>query len=339
MIPRRWPLHPRPVLGESLSSWLGRTAVRYGMTAAELLDHDLGYPGLSAADLDVDPPAALLDALATRTGFLVEEVRALSLVSWVPLLLDGRGPVPGSFQSYVGEWSVLLSPTAHAPCDPAGWRPWLRPGPPPQVPACRVCLGAGVEPFVRLPWQLPLMASCPIHGLMLEPAVIIPGVRVGWDRDAGEAASAAIHRMDTRTWDALTSGGVDLPRRRVHAAVWFRLLRTLLDELNRPLGQVRSARGLLVAVWERAGAGLRRPGPVEAVRGVGGAGATHVPPGGRDRDGDDRGRRDPTAGGPGGVVPPGTDRRGRPPVPVAAPVRPRGRVLGISFQRMSSIGQ
>ena len=257
MIPRRWPLHPRPVPGESLSSWLGRTAVRYGMTAAELLDHDLGYPGLSAADLDVDPPAALLDALATRTGFLVEEVRAFSLVSWVPLLLDGRESVPGSFQSYVGEWSVLLSPTAHAPCDPAGWRPWLRPGPPPQVPACRVCLGAGVEPFVRLPWQLPLMASCPIHGLMLEPAVIIPGVRVGWDRDAGEAASVAIHRMDTRTWDALTSGGVDLPRRRVHAAVWFRLLRTLLDELNRPLGQVRSARGLLVAVWERAGAGLR----------------------------------------------------------------------------------
>jgi hypothetical protein len=257
MIPVRWPLHPRPVVGESLSSWLGRTATRYGMTVAELLNHDLGYPGRPAAELDVDPPVALLDALATRTGFPVEEIRALSLVSWVPWLLDGRDPVPGSFHSYVGEWSVLLPPTAHAPCDPAGWRPWLRPGPLPHVPACRVCLGEGVEPFVRLPWQLPLMASCPIHGLMLEPAVVVPGVRVGWDRDAGEEASAVIRRMDTRTWDALTKGGVDLPRRRVHAAVWFRLLRTLLDELNRPLRYVQSARGFLAAVWDRAGGELR----------------------------------------------------------------------------------
>jgi hypothetical protein len=257
MIPRRWPLHPRPVPGESLSSWLGRTAVRYGMTVAELLDHELGCPGLSAAELDVDPPAAVLETLATRTGFPVEEIRALSLVSWVPLLLDGRDPVPGSYQSYVGEWSVLLPPAASALCDPAGWRPWLRPEPLPHVLACRACLGEGVEQFVLLPWQLPLMASCPSHGLMLEPAVIVPGVGVAWEQDAGEEAPAVIRRMDARTWDALTSGGVDLPRRWVHAAVWFRLLRAVLDELNWPLKFVQPNRGVLVAVWDRAGAGLR----------------------------------------------------------------------------------
>ncbi len=260
MIPSRWPLHPRPVLGESLSSWLGRTAARYGMTVAELLsNHDLGYPGLPAAELDVDPPVALLEALATRTGFPVEEIRALSLVSWVPLLLDGRDPVPGSFPRYVGEWSVLLPLTVHPPRDPAGWRPWLRPEPLPHVPACRTCLGEGVEPLVRLHWQLPLMASCPIHGLMLEPAVVVPGVWVGWERDAGEEAPTVIRRMDARTWDALTSGGVDLPRRRVHAAIWLRLLRTLLDELNRPLRSMWSARGFLAAIWDSAG-GERRAG-------------------------------------------------------------------------------
>jgi hypothetical protein len=257
MILRRWPLHPRPVLGESLSSWLGRTAVRYGMTAAELLEHDLGYPGLPLADLDVAPPAALLEALATRTGFAVEEIRALSLVSWVPLLLDGRDPVPGSYQSYVGEWSVLLPPTAPAPCDPVGWRPWLRPEPPPHVAACRACLGEGVEPFVRLHWHLPLMVSCPIHGVLLEPAAIVAGGRVGWGRDTNEEASAVIRRMDRRTWEALTTGGVDLPRRRVHAAVWFRLLRTLLDELARPLRSWQSHKILLITVWDRAGGGLR----------------------------------------------------------------------------------
>jgi hypothetical protein len=229
------------------------------MTVAELLDHDLGHPGLSATELDVDPPAALLETLATRTGFPVEEIRALSLVSWVPLLLDGRDPVPGSYQSYVGEWSVLLPSTTHVPCDPVGWRPWLHPEPLPYVPACRACLGEGVEPFVRLSWQLPLMTSCPIHGLMLEPAVIVPGVGVAWvqEQDAGEEAPVVIRRMDARTWDALTSGAVDLPQRRVHAAVWFRVLRALLDELNRPLKFVQPNRGVLVAVWDRAGAGLR----------------------------------------------------------------------------------
>lgn len=257
MIPRRWPLHPRPVPGESLSSWLGRIAVRYGMTVADLLDHDLGHPGLPPAELDIAPPRALLDTLAIRTGFVVAEIRALSLVSWVPLLLDGQDPVPGSYQSYVGEWSVLLPPAVSASGATVGWRPWLRPGPLPHVPACRACLGEGVEPFVRLPWQLPLMMSCPIHGLMLEPAVIVPGVSVAWEQDAGEEAPAVVRRMDARSWDALTSSGVDLPRRRVHAAVWFRLLRALLDELNRPLRCVQPHRGLLVAVWDRAGGELR----------------------------------------------------------------------------------
>lgn len=152
---------------------------------------------------------------------------------------------------------MLLPPTTHVPCDPVGWRPWLRPERLPYVPACRACLGEGVEPFVRLSWPLPLMTSCPIHGLMLEPAVIVPGVGVAWEQDAGEEAPIVIRRMDARTWDALTSGAVDLPRRRVHAAVWFRLLRAVLDELNRPLKFVQPNRGVLVAVWDRAGAGLR----------------------------------------------------------------------------------
>jgi len=101
------------------------------------------------------------------------------------------------------------------------------------------------------------MMSCPIHGLMLEPAVIVPGVGVAWEQDASEEAPVVIRRMDSLTWDALTSGGVDLPRRRVHAAVWFRVLRAVLDELNRPLSCVQRHRDLLAAVWHQAGAGLR----------------------------------------------------------------------------------
>jgi hypothetical protein len=43
--------------------------------------------------------------------------------------------------------------------------------------------------------------------------------------------------MDNFTWQALTHGCVELPRRTVHAGTWFRLLRTIIDELSGPLSE------------------------------------------------------------------------------------------------------
>ncbi|MCZ7140516.1 hypothetical protein O6379_23730, partial [Salmonella enterica subsp. enterica] len=66
-------------------------------------------------------------------------------------------------------------------------------------------------------------------------------------------------------WQALTTGHVELPRRRIHAGLWFRLLRTLLDELNTPLSTCGTCAGYLRQVWEgcghplRAGQSLWRP--------------------------------------------------------------------------------
>ncbi|HNG81978.1 MAG TPA: TniQ family protein, partial [Burkholderiaceae bacterium] len=39
----RWPLHPAPMEGEALSSWLNRVALCYHMEVSELLEHDLGH--------------------------------------------------------------------------------------------------------------------------------------------------------------------------------------------------------------------------------------------------------------------------------------------------------
>ncbi len=66
-------------------------------------------------------------------------------------------------------------------------------------------------------------------------------------------------------WQALTTGHVELPRRRIHAGLWFRLLRTLLDELNTPLSTCGTYAGYLRQIWEccghplRAGQSLWRP--------------------------------------------------------------------------------
>lgn len=80
-----------------------------------------------------------------------------------------------------------------------------------------------------------------------------PGYYYGWLQDppAPREPSPAIQSMDARTWQALTTGGVESPRRHVHAGMWFRLLRTLIDELGATLKE--SGHRLTRQVWEHAG--------------------------------------------------------------------------------------
>ena len=81
---RRWPLHPPPGPGEALTSWLARLAGLYGMTSGYLLRHSLGEASAllddpRAADLDFDPPAGILQALAERTGTDLGVVRQTTI--------------------------------------------------------------------------------------------------------------------------------------------------------------------------------------------------------------------------------------------------------------------
>ena len=64
--------------------------------------------------------------------------------------------------------------------------------------------------------------------------------------------------MDRLTYQGLTTGLVTLPRRAVHAGVWFRLLRTLLDELSMPLSRVGARSGrALERIWRATGRPVR----------------------------------------------------------------------------------
>lgn len=68
----RWPIHPSPSAGESLSSWLGRIASVYGIGLVELLDHldprSVGITDFDTRYPDIDPPARLIRAIEARTG-------------------------------------------------------------------------------------------------------------------------------------------------------------------------------------------------------------------------------------------------------------------------------
>ncbi len=234
------------------------------MDVHELLVHDLGYN--QPDDLDTAPPSSLLSALSHRSGIELERLRGMSLVGWVPWLLDSLDDrLPDALETYTFQFSVLLPRRSRKTRSIPSWRAWLPTRP--SRRACPICLSDPANQAMLLAWKLPLMLSCPVHRCWLEPYRGIPGRFLGWDNadSATCTAGRAIAAMDRRTWQALTMGYVDLPRRRIHAGLWFRLLRTLLDELNTPLSQCGAHAGYIRHVWEscryppRAGQSLWRP--------------------------------------------------------------------------------
>lgn len=267
--PERWPLHPPPVEAEALTSWLQRTASRYGLYSIELFDHDLGHPGVREPGLDLDPPAPLLTELAKRTGLSHHRLAAMTMAGWMPWLFDSLAPSPDGYETYVHQLSVLLPPNQRKIYTPGRWLPWLtesgtRRG-------CPDCLES--SPEMLLFWQLPVMASCPLHKRLLETHEGIIDDDVLWTTPGHDqsAVPEALSLMDRRTWEAITTGSVDLPRRSVHAGIWFRLLRTLLDELSTTQGRYGRQLGEVRRLWECCGhpfrAGLHTWRPFEELQG------------------------------------------------------------------------
>src|SRR5207302_197897 len=102
-----------------------------------------------AADLDWDPPAAVLTALDERTGAGPGELRRMTIAGCVPWLLDTREDCgQAACETYVRQPSVLLAPGE------AGRRPCCRDGPAylpvpdhgPCHPAAPGCARGGVVP-------------------------------------------------------------------------------------------------------------------------------------------------------------------------------------------------
>lgn len=251
-----WPLHPAPKEGEALSSWLNRIAACYQMDMHDLLEHDLGHS--QTDELDNAPPMPLLAVPSQRSGIELDQLRCMSVAGWVPWLLDSFDDrIPAALETYAFQHSVLLPRRNRKTRFITRWRAWL-----PSQPihrACPLCLNNPAEQVHLLAWKLPLMLSCPLHGCWLESCCGVPGRFLGWENAdaAPRTASGTIAAMDRRTWQALTMGYAELPRRRIHAGLWFRLLRTLLDELNTPLSQCGTCASNVRYVWERCGHPLR----------------------------------------------------------------------------------
>jgi hypothetical protein len=97
-----------------------------------------------------------------------------------------------------------------------------------------------------------------VHGCHLEDAISVgTAIALGeppQQRPVGEPLAT----LDRYTYTALTVGRVELPGRSVHAGVWFRLLRSLLDEVSLAVSTVSvHARTTLERIWTATGRPLR----------------------------------------------------------------------------------
>lgn len=259
----RWPLHPEPAEGEALSSWLNRVARSYRLSRHELLLHCAGHDPMDA--LDASPGGPLLDALSEKSGLTLSQLREMHLSGWVPWLLDSMDDnVHAAQKTYVSQLSVLMSALYRKVKPDTRWQAWI---PSERIyRACPRCLGDNPsEGPLLLVWKLPMMISCPKHGCWLESYREKFGLFHRWVKTPGNLhqASPAVSAMDRLTWQAFTSGYVDLPRRRVHAGLWFRLLRTLIDELTMRIPRVRSYSKNLISIWEKSHYPLRTATPFE----------------------------------------------------------------------------
>lgn len=241
MIQSRWPVHPGPLEAESLSSWLRRLAMIYGLTVKDLVQYNLGFSRRQRQRhwLDIDPPENLLKAVSARTGISLERVQRTTIAGMRRFLYAYFD------RNFSGNDTVLIAqpkPPQHRQL-----QKWiLRHELTNEFTACRLCLDTYPDAAILLPWRLRIMTSCPVHGIMLEAVEIIEETPK-WRNDGAEEAPELVHLLDCRTWQALSTGYVTLPSGLIYAGLWFRLLRTIWNELNRPLQECREQS--LLSVW------------------------------------------------------------------------------------------
>lgn len=148
-----WPIRVAPQRDELLSSWIARIAASYSALSHPFLYAIWPGPGSLPADLDTEPPHALLGLLAEKTGVARERIDAM------PLTEELR------------DWRLLSAP-GHD--EKAPIRTTLY---------CSACLSADEMPYLRRTWRLACVTLCIRHRRTLTDrcsvcasAVTLPGI-------------------------------------------------------------------------------------------------------------------------------------------------------------------
>lgn len=119
---------------------------------------------------------------------------------------------------------------------------------------CPVC-ATDPDHGTRLVWQLPLVLGCGEHGCYLEEDWLVSSrMLLHGEPVHPRPLPEPLATLERYTHTALTSGLVALPGRTVQAAVWFRLLRSLIDEVSLAITtRNKAGRDTLQRIWAATG--------------------------------------------------------------------------------------
>ena len=143
--PTRWPGRPRPLSGESLSSWFARVAHANGLSPADLYSSILQGGRLNFIDLDRWCDPLVIQTLAERTHTPVDYVTQMGLSAYQGRVYERDDPNASL---------VWLPPIGGTKKKSFGQQ------------ACPLCLDQE-KPYLRRTWRLSFVTACRTHGTHL----------------------------------------------------------------------------------------------------------------------------------------------------------------------------
>jgi len=225
----RWPVHPQPLSGESMSSWLSRTSSHYGLSVTALINDGHSW-AMHPKELDLNPSTEFIQWISEKTGVGQSNLRAMT---WA-------GLCGGVAQKRLK--SILLPPTLPTVEPPLGTFLWA-PSHGSLNRACPDCLRLRPS-VIKTIWTLPLTVTCPEHGCYLEH---VSGGRP-WYRPERMSVSKrreadhVLLKNDARSESSVKIGKVRLRAQAVSKENWLGMLHCISDELvsHALLGQLPS---------------------------------------------------------------------------------------------------
>lgn len=232
---QKWPSHPPPISGESLSSWMCRLGQLFQLSLNDLQKYGLGVEPLSAGCLDVDPPFEIIQMLSSRTGLPLNKIQQLTIRGLVPRIIDTINGEAGDYRRYAGQYSILISRGRRKLFDVSNWRPWLSPHRLNSEYGCIECYSTDRIPHRRLHWRLSAITSCPEHYVALKRVFTKTGRLYGHIKPRNtEYRFSSLINMDRISLQALKGEEVCLPNKTISPSTWFKLLAAILHELTVP---------------------------------------------------------------------------------------------------------
>lgn len=163
-----WPVRPKPLPGEVLSSWLSRIAAGNALSLQQFRNISLPRVPRQGADLDLIGDDGFLSAISAGAAVPADEVRSRSYAG------DEGTVYSRARTGGCPEWVVPLTGTEDT----------LQRA---SIPFCPACLAADPVPYYRKAWRYAFAPICPTHGLLVHhcPACRHPYTYLGHDRSGG----------------------------------------------------------------------------------------------------------------------------------------------------------